>query len=362
MTDPRIVSVPLSAAAYEIRIAPGSLAGAGEFVTSQGEFSQVVIITDDNVETPHARAVAEQVAEDHAAHMLVVDAGEASKCTSTANALWERLLSIGIDRKSVVIAVGGGVVGDLAGFVAATFARGLAFIQIPTTLLAQVDSSVGGKVGINLPDAKNIVGAFWQPRGVLIDPDVLETLPDREFQSGLAEVVKYGVIQDAEFFHYLEEHAQQLIARDPDALTETIARCCELKAEVVVADERETSGRRAILNFGHTFAHAIETVTDYGEFLHGEAVAIGMVQAAQLAERKGRVDGEFVARLVNLLAAFDLPTELHNALEADALLSAMAKDKKAEAGQLRFVLPTRLGHVELISDVTEDDVRAVLEG
>jgi hypothetical protein len=206
-----------------------------------------------------------------------------------ADRLWQELLELEADRNTVVVAVGGGVVGDLAGFVAATYARGVPFFQVPTTLLAQVDSSVGGKVGVNLPGAKNMVGAFWQPLGVLIDTEVLNTLPDREYRAGLAEVVKYGVILDAEFFAYLEDHVDDLNRRRADVLRPVIARCCRLKADVVEQDERETAGRRAVLNYGHTFGHAIEAETGYGDFLHGEAVSIGMLCASRLAERLGRI-------------------------------------------------------------------------
>jgi 3-dehydroquinate synthase len=270
------------------------------------------------------------------------------------------MLDEGADRQSVVIAVGGGVVGDLAGFVAATFARGLAFFQVPTTLLAQVDSSVGGKTGINLPGAKNMVGAFWQPAGVLIDVQTLATLPDREFRAGLAEVVKYGVILDSEFFAYLEQHADEINRRDQTALMHIVARSCRLKADVVEADERETTGLRSVLNYGHTFCHALEAATGYETLLHGEAVAIGMHCAARLAERLGRVDETFVARQHALLTAFGLPVAVPD-VEASELVRFMRRDKKAVAGHLRFVLPTRIGHVELVDGVKADDVRKVLE-
>ena len=204
--------------------------------------------------------------------------------------------SLGADRQTLVVAVGGGVVGHLAGFVAATFARGIPFAQVPTTLLAQVDSSVGGKVGVNLPAAKNMVGAFWQPVAVLIDTQTLQTLPEREYRSGLAEVVKYGIILDAAFFARLEQIAPALMARRHDELQEVIARCCQLKADVVEADEREESGHRTILNYGHTFGHAFEALTGYNQLLHGEGVSIGMMCAARLAQRLGRVDAEFVRR------------------------------------------------------------------
>lgn len=292
--------------------------------------------------------------------LVVVEPGEMSKSTETADELWQKLLDLGADRKSVVAAVGGGVVGDLAGFVAATYARGLSLVQIPTTLLAQVDSSVGGKVGINLPGGKNMVGAFWQPLGVLIDTDVLATLPPREYRAGLAEVVKYGVILDAKFFDYLERHADGLTARRADVLQHTIARSCELKALVVSQDEREETGVRAVLNYGHTFCHAFETLTGYEKLLHGEAVSIGMLCASRLAERLGRIDASVTARQQTLLKQLGLPTDVPDELESEAILRVMSRDKKVEHGRLRFVLPSRLGHVELVGDVAPDDVRAAL--
>jgi 3-dehydroquinate synthase len=227
--------------------------------------------------------------------------------------------------------------------------------------LAQVDSSVGGKTGINLAAAKNIIGAFWQPTGVLIDTDTLATLPDREYRSGLAEVVKYGVILDAEFFSYLEENIPAILAREPKVLTHLIARSCWLKAGVVEQDEREETGQRAVLNYGHTYCHAIESVTEYGRYLHGEAVAIGMICASRLAERLGRVDASLTERQQRLLHALGLPTAVEG-LDPDELVAAMQHDKKTEHGQLRFVLPSRLGHVELVGQVSPDDARAAIEG
>jgi len=360
---PTTVHVALSERSYDIHIGAGLLAEAGRAVGQWCDPTRVAIITDTNVEHPHAQTVAEQIAgEGVEVDILVVEAGETSKSVECAQQIWEELLRLGADRKTVITAVGGGVVGDLGGFIAATYGRGVPFLQVPTTLLSQVDSSVGGKVGINLPGAKNIVGAFWQPAGVLIDPHVLTTLPDREYRSGLAEVVKYGVILDADFFTYLEEHVAELARRDADVLRQTIARCCQLKADVVVADERETTGLRAVLNYGHTFCHAIEAVTEYGRFLHGEAVAIGMTCAARLAISLSRVDEAFLDRQSALLAALDLPLNVPEDLDRDALMQAMARDKKAEHGRLRFVLPTRLGHVELVADVPEDKARAAWEG
>jgi 3-dehydroquinate synthase len=293
------------------------------------------------------------------AQIVSVPSGEKSKCVAEAERLWKKLAELGADRTTLVVALGGGVVGDLAGFVAASYARGVAFLQVPTTLLAQVDSSVGGKVGVNLPGAKNMVGAFWQPVGVLIDTQTLETLPEREYVSGLAEVVKYGVILDAEFFARLERDAAALVAKEHGVLLDVIARCCRLKADIVEADEREETGRRSVLNYGHTFAHAVEAVAGYGELLHGEAVSIGMMCAARLAERLGRVDIEFVARQERLLAALKLPVELP-ALDDNALLEAMTHDKKVADGRLKFVLPTRLGEVELVDGIDLADVRAAL--
>ena len=275
--------------------------------------------------------------------------------------LMQWMLSAHCDRKSVLIAVGGGVVGDLAGFVAASFTRGIRFVQVPTTLLAMVDSSVGGKTGINLPGAKNMVGAFWQPELVLIDTDVLTTLPDRSYLSGLAEVVKYGVIEDAEFFAWLERNAPNLVTRVPEAIRHAIHVSCETKAQVVGQDERETSGRRAILNYGHTFAHAMEATAGYGTLLHGEAVSIGMQMAMRLAIKLGRVDEELLKRQTALLAACKLPTTF-SAADPERMLPVMMKDKKVAHGQLRFILPSELGHVELIDNVPEEFViQSILE-
>jgi 3-dehydroquinate synthase len=232
-------------------------------------------------------------------------------------------------------------------------------VQVPTTLLAHVDSSVGGKTGVNLPRAKNMVGSFWQPAGVLIDTDTLATLPDREYRAGLAEVVKYGVILDADFFAYLEANAQKITARDAVVLEYLIERSCRLKADVVEQDEREETGIRAVLNYGHTFCHAIEAETGYGQLLHGEAVSIGMTCAARLAQKLGRIDAAFVARQQALLLALGLPVDVP-AVDHDALLAAMQRDKKVEHGQLRFVLPVEMGCVELVGNVDPQDVRDAL--
>lgn len=354
------VRVNLGERSYEIRIGTGNLKSAGSFLNERGALKRAIVITDVRVEPFHARPVVESLAASGVAvETVIVPSGEETKCVAEAEKLWNKLLELGADRQSLVVAVGGGVVGDLAGFVAATYARGIRFAQVPTTLLAQVDSSVGGKVGVNLPRAKNMVGAFWQPTAVLIDTQTLQTLPERDYRSGLAEVVKYGVILDAEFFARLERDVPALTGRRHDVLQTVIARCCRLKADVVEADEREETGHRAVLNYGHTFAHAFETTTGYGELLHGEAVSIGMMCAARLAERLGRVDAEFVRRQRGLLMALGLPVTTPE-IDPDVLIAAMMRDKKSDAGKVRFVLPTRLGHVELVNEVDRSDVRAAL--
>lgn len=353
--------VQLGARSYTIDIGTGNLASLGPQMADWLALSHAVVITDENVESPHARAAAESlVAAGAQVDLLVVEAGEQAKSVGNAAQLWDKLVELGADRKTVVVAVGGGVIGDLAGFVAASYARGLPLVQVPTTLLAQVDSSVGGKVGINLSGGKNLVGAFWQPAGVLIDTQVLATLPEREYRAGLAEVVKYGVILDADFFEYLEHHVAEINRRDPVLLEHIIRRSCRLKADVVEADEREETGQRAVLNYGHTFCHALETITKYGQYLHGEAVSIGMLCASRLAERLGRVDANFTSRQKRLLAAVGLPVDFPT-VDRDALIAAMSRDKKVEHGRLRFVLPTKMGHVELVGDVEERHVRAALE-
>ncbi len=360
VSESLVIEVQLSERSYRIEIGSGNLSDAGKMLAASGKYSHAVIITDTNVEHPHATQYGEYLAAadpEIDVDLLVIDPGEASKSVEIADRLWQELLDLGADRDTVVVAVGGGVVGDLAGFVAATYARGLSFFQVPTTVLAQVDSSVGGKVAINLPGAKNMVGAFWQPLGVLIDTQVLNTLADREYRAGLAEVVKYGVILDADFFAYLEQHGEQLNQRQPDVLRTVIARCCQLKADVVQQDERETSGQRAVLNYGHTFGHALEAETGYGQLLHGEAVAIGMLCASRLAERLGRIPPEVTQRQFDLLQGLGLPVEVPD-VEIDGLMNAMRRDKKVSHGRLRFVLPTRLGHVELVGDVPEDEARA----
>ena len=361
------VRVNLAERSYDIEIGTGRLAHAGTFLKDRdpqagAPVSQAIIITDENVQEPHAVSVAKSlVGASIDVSIVAVTPGEKSKSIEVAAKLWEGMLDLGADRKTVIVAVGGGVIGDLAGFIAATFARGLRFLQIPTTLLAQVDSSVGGKVGINLSQAKNMVGAFLQPLAVLIDTSTLDTLPKREYVSGLAEVLKYGVILDAEFFAELEAGVAKLVARDPETLMRVIARSCQLKADVVEKDEREETGLRAVLNYGHTFAHAFEALIGYGELLHGEAVSIGMMCAARLAQRLGRVDAAFVARQQALIETLGLPI-LSPKLQSEKILATMMHDKKVAHGKLRFILPTRMGHVELVGDIEPGEVQAAMNG
>jgi 3-dehydroquinate synthase len=355
------VRVSLGERSYDIEIGSGTLVGLGDFLRERSDSDHAIIITDSTVDELYADAAGDLLVDDGwEVNVLVVDPGEPSKSSMAADDLWNAMLAEGADRQSIVVALGGGVVGDLAGFVAATYARGLDFFQAPTTLLAQVDSSVGGKVGVNLPDAKNMVGAFWQPRGVLVDVSVLATLPDREYRAGLAEVVKYGVILDASFFEYLEKNVDAINRKDADVLTHIVHRSCRLKADVVEQDERETTGLRSALNYGHTYAHAFEALGEYHSLLHGEAVAAGMRCAARLAARLGRIDHAVVERQDALLDALHLKLDPPD-VDGQEMIRAMHRDKKSTAGSLRFVLPDRIGRVELVSGVAEKEVLAALE-
>jgi 3-dehydroquinate synthase len=347
---------------YDIVVGNGVLADIGPALRAAAA-ARAVLIADAAVLETHAAAVADSLrAAGISIDTIAVPSGECSKSLAEAGRIWDALARLAVDRQTHVVAVGGGVVGDLAGFVAATFARGLPVWQVPTTVIAQVDSGIGGKTGINLEAGKNLVGAFWQPRGVLADIGVLETLPDREFASGFAEVVKYGMILDAGFFSWLEAHARRILAREPGLLAEAVERSAALKAFVVERDELERTGLRAVLNYGHTFAHALETAAGYGVLLHGEAVAIGMARAVRLAAMLGRVPPAVIERQDRLLADFSLPTSVPKGqrMAADGLIEIMRRDKKSVAGSLRFVLPDRVGHVELVDGVPEDLVSRAL--
>ena len=354
------IRVELGERSYDIAIGSNGRGGLGPFARERCRGSLAFLVSDENV-AQHADAAASALgAAGFRTAISVLPSGEVQKALVIASHLYDGLAELQADRNTLVVAVGGGVIGDLAGFVAATYNRGLPLLMVPTTLLAMVDSSVGGKVGVNHPKAKNLIGAFHQPAGVWIDTAALDTLPDREYRSGLAEVVKYGVILDAEFFAWLEANADAVLRREADAVRHIVGRSCRLKADVVERDERETTGLRAVLNYGHTFAHAFETVGGYGAWLHGEAVSAGMLCASLLAERRGLIDHTATERQRRLLQTFSLPTAPRN-WGADDLLAVMRNDKKASAGRLRFVLPRRIGETELFDDVPEADVRRVLE-
>lgn len=358
------VRVNLGLRSYDIVITSGDALGLGPFVQSAlPKTSSALVVCDNNTEK-HARAIEAALVATGAirAYTVYVAPGESSKCLETLSSIYDALYDLAADRSTTVVAVGGGVIGDLAGFAAATYNRGLPLVMVPTSLLAMVDSSVGGKTGINHPKGKNLIGAFHQPAGVWIDLTHLKTLPEREYLSGLAEVVKYGVILDAKFFDYLEVNAKVVRDRKSEGLAQVVAHCCRLKADVVGKDEHETTGLRAILNYGHTFAHAYETCAGYGTLLHGEAVAIGMVAAAKLAHKLNLVSADFVQRQSKLLETLWLPTTPLTEFAADNLVAVMRRDKKAIGGAMRFILPTRLGEVKLFDDVPESLVRDVLEG
>ena len=354
-----IVPVNLGSRSYDIVIYSGGTEQAGRLLTTWLKLDtarglRILLVADAAVCGLYGSAVQRSLEASGAeVRSATVPSGEQSKSYEQMQNLYDHLVNMTADRKTIVVAVGGGVTGDLAGFVAATYARGLRFVQVPTTLLSMVDSSVGGKTGINHPRGKNLIGAFHQPIGVIIDLATLKSLPDREYRSGLAEVVKYGVILDAEFFDYLEQHVAELNSRDTDVLRHVIARSCELKADVVRQDEYETTGLRAVLNYGHTFGHAFEAMAGYGTLLHGEAVSIGMICASRLAESLGRITEVETRRQEELLAALRLPVSVPTDMVTrhDDIVKCMMLDKKTEGRELRFVLPSRIGHVETVRGI-----------
>jgi 3-dehydroquinate synthase len=348
----RIVKVPLGNRSYDIKIGTGLLARVGRECARLGLSRRCTIISDRNVAPRYAKAAQGALAKaGFAASLVTIPAGETAKSLKVLKACYDQLAAQLLERKSFILALGGGVVGDLAGFVAATYLRGLPFVQVPTTLLAQVDSSVGGKVGLNLKAGKNLVGAFYQPRLVLCDLDTLASLPRREYRAGLAEVIKYGIIYDARLFGRLERDLPKLMRRDPRTLAAVVARCCEIKADVVRQDETE-SGLRAILNFGHTIGHALEAISHYGKYLHGEAIAIGQVAAAKLSGQILGLPTNEVERIERLFRRAGLPTRVKlNARQRQKMLSAMKLDKKVSAGEIKFVLARRIGAVEFGHEV-----------
>jgi len=351
------LTVELGERSYPIHIGDGALRGLGAFVAARLEARRCLLVSDTRVAPLYGdAATASLEAAGFTVTHHTIPEGEPSKSIDPFMAIQDALVAMAADRATPVIALGGGVVGDLTGFAASCYMRGVPFVQVPTTLLAQVDSSVGGKTAINHPQAKNTIGCFYQPQLVVADTATLATLERRQLLAGFAEVVKYGVIWDAELFAQLERDLDAILALDPDALAPVIHRCCAIKAEVVSRDERE-GGLRAILNFGHTLGHAVEALAGYGEILHGEAVAMGMVAAARLGETLGRTEPGTATRIEQLLARAGLPTAFP-ALPADHLLATLTHDKKATAGIPRFVLARKLGEVEIVDQVAEG---AILE-
>jgi 3-dehydroquinate synthase len=356
------VKVSLGDRSYDIEL-DAVLEQAGERLKGTGVGKKIALVTNPTVKKLYGQRVVESL---KAAGFLVMSVeipdGEQYKTLDWANSIYTALLINGFDRKSALVALGGGVIGDLAGFAAATYKRGVPFIQIPTTLLAMVDSSVGGKTGVNHPMGKNMIGAFYQPVKVLMDLRVLKTLPQEEFLAGVAEVIKYGVIRDADLFAYLDKNREKILALDPEALLHIIRRSCEIKAEVVGIDERE-SGLRAILNFGHTVAHAVETAENYA-MRHGYAVAIGMVYASRLAHKTGLCDASAPEQVERLIKSYGLPTDL-SALSRkpsiSGLMDTMQIDKKAEGGKVKFILPKKIGEVVITKEWDEGVLREVLE-
>lgn len=350
------VDVTLDARSYAIRIGVGLLDDATHW--RDAIRGRQVLVVSNTIVAPLYLARVESGLRDIAHATLVLPDGEIHKTLASAARIFDALAALGANRDATVIALGGGVIGDLAGFAAACWMRGIAFVQMPTTLLAMVDSAVGGKTGVDLAAGKNLVGAFHQPRAVISDTTTLATLPPREYRAGLAEVVKYGAIGDATFFDWLEAHVEALNARDDAILAETIARSCRHKAAVVARDEHE-HGERALLNFGHTFAHALETATGYATLLHGEAVAIGMVLAARLSAGLGRAQPADTQRLARLLAAFGLPI-VAPACDPARLLALMRLDKKHLDGHPRLILWRGIGEAEIVDNVAESAIRSVL--
>ncbi|MBL0142199.1 MAG: 3-dehydroquinate synthase [Betaproteobacteria bacterium] len=356
----RTLTVGLGRRSYPIHIGPG-LIGQSALFAVHLRSARTAVITNETVAPLYADAVENSLATCGAHYFrIVIPDGEAQKRWETLDRVYGELLRAQADRGTVIVAVGGGVVGDLAGFAAATYQRGVPFIQVPTTLLAQVDSSVGGKTAVNHPLGKNMIGAFHQPLAVIADTRTLDTLPDRELAAGLAEVIKYGAIRDMAFFEWLESNVDRLRARNPDALAYAIGRSCEIKAEIVALDERE-AGPRAILNLGHTFGHAIETLEGYGVWLHGEAVAAGMMMAARLSARLGRLPDAQVRRLEALIRSAGLPVEPPR-LAVDAWLDAMGRDKKNESGRITLILLDGLGAAAIEKGVPAIELQASLSG
>lgn len=355
---PHTLTVDLGTRSYPIHIGTGLL-GDPQWVEEHVHGTQVMIVTNETIAPLYLEQTCKAF-DNFEVETVILPDGEMYKNLETWNQIFDALLTHRFDRKCTLVALGGGVIGDITGYAAASYQRGVHFIQIPTTLLAQVDSSVGGKTGINHPLGKNMIGAFHQPQCVIADTDTLNTLDDRQLSAGIAEVVKYGLIRDLPFFEWLEENMGPLLQRDPAALAYAIQRSCENKAEVVAADELE-AGQRALLNSGHTFGHAIEAGMGYGAWLHGEAVAAGMVMACDLSMREGWIDAAAVSRLQQLLEQGNLPVRGPADLPAERYLEIMAVDKKVEAGQIRLILQKALGEALVTDQFSPEKLTETLE-
>jgi len=356
------LNVDLGDRSYPIEIGAGWLNRVGERLKGVLRGRDVVVLSDSNVAPLYADTVQASLSEaGFETATCVVAAGEHAKSLDVFSFVLDFLLERHVPRQGSIVALGGGVVGDLAGFAAATYLRGIDFVQVPSSLVAMVDSSVGGKTGINHSRGKNLIGAFWQPRLVFVDTDLLKTLPRREFVAGMAEVIKHGLIRDASYFEFLEREIEKVLADDAEAMGHVVEGSCGIKADIVGQDEREVSGLRATLNFGHTIGHALETIAGYGTFRHGEAVAIGMEAAGRMAVKRGLWSAEEQDRMVRLLDRCGLPTRLPATTDPHRLMATMKLDKKVKDGRVRFVLPTRIGEVRLVDDVTPDEIEAVLQ-
>lgn len=357
--DAKPIRVRSSSGDYLVLCKSGLLRRLGNELEELGEYSSVHLLTSPKVWKALGKTAQAGFGKRHRPHVHLLDDGESAKTLGTVERAVRSLVRAGADRQSLVIAMGGGVIGDVAGFVAASYQRGVSLVQVPTTLVAQVDSSVGGKTGVNLPEGKNLVGAFYPAKLVLVDPQALETLPEREFRGGLAEVIKYGIIADAKLFGFLEKELDGLLKRDRGALLHILRRSIEIKTDVVSRDERE-SGLREILNFGHTFGHALESVTKYKKYQHGEAVAWGMMCAALLGHEAAGTPADEVAQMVTLIRRMG-PLPEWPRCSAGTLVEAMRSDKKSRGGKLRFVLAPRIGKAKSYDGVDEKRVKCVLK-
>ena len=359
----KTITLNLGERSYPIHVGQGLLEQPTLFQPYiQGH--QAVIISNETIEPLYGHTLADSISQLAKVEKHILPDGEIYKDLATVSKIFDQLLSIPCDRKTTILALGGGVVGDITGFAAACYQRGIPYIHVPTTLLAQVDSSIGGKTGVNHPLGKNMIGAIYQPKCVVADISTLISLPDREFRAGLAEVIKYGLIRDLEFFTYLEQNADALLDRDLDSLAHAIERSCMNKAQVVELDERE-SGLRALLNFGHTFGHAIENKLGYKDWLHGEAVAAGMVIAAEFSRRLDLIDTNERDRVENVMRRFELPVSPPANMTEDEFMQAMAVDKKVEAGKIRFIVLEKVGKAFVIDDypqaILQQTLRAICQ-